>query len=62
MKARHGGGAFSPGIQEAEAGRLLSLRPAYLQTEFQDSLGNAEKPCLENLKDSLNDYQVSGIH
>ena len=42
---------FNPSTQETESGRFLSLRPAYaLQSEFNDSQGYTEKPCLENLK------------
>jgi hypothetical protein len=35
--------AFNPSTQEAEAGGFL----AGLQSEFQDSQGYTEKPCLE---------------
>jgi hypothetical protein len=38
--------AFNPSTREAEAGGFLSLRPAW-STEFQDSQGYTEKPCLE---------------
>ena len=38
--------AFNPSTWDAEAGRFLSLRPAW-STEFQDSQGYTEKPCLE---------------
>jgi hypothetical protein len=38
---------FNPSTREAEAGGLLSLRPAWSQSEFQDSQGYTEKPCLE---------------
>jgi hypothetical protein len=41
---------LNPSTQEAEAGRFLRLRPAWLQTEFQDSQGYTEKPCLEKPK------------
>jgi hypothetical protein len=34
---------------EAEAGGFLSLRPAW-PTEFQDSQGYTEKPCLGKTK------------
>jgi hypothetical protein len=37
---------FNPSTWEAEAGRFLSLRPAW-STEFQDSQGSTEKPCLD---------------
>jgi hypothetical protein len=39
--------AFNPSTREAEAGRFLSSRPSGLQSEFQDSQGYTEKPCLE---------------
>jgi hypothetical protein len=38
---------FNPSTREAEGGRFLSSRPAGLQSEFQDSQGYTEKPCLE---------------
>jgi hypothetical protein len=37
---------FNPNIWEAEAGGFLSSRPS-LQSEFQDSQGYTEKPCLK---------------
>jgi hypothetical protein len=40
--------AFNPSSPETEAGRLLSLRPAGLQSEYQDSYGYTVKPCLES--------------
>ena len=40
--------AFNPSTWEAEAGGFLSSRHAGLQSEFQDSQGYTEKPCLEN--------------
>jgi hypothetical protein len=43
--------AFNPSIWETEAGRYLGLRPRPgLQSEFQDSQGYTEKPCLEKKK------------
>jgi hypothetical protein len=39
---------FNPSTQEAEGGRFLS-QPG-LQSEFQDSQGYTEKPCLEKTK------------
>jgi hypothetical protein len=42
--------AFNPSTWEAEAGGFLSLRPAGLQSEFQDSQGYTEKPYLEKTK------------
>jgi hypothetical protein len=41
--------AFNPSTREAEAGGSLSSRPAW-STEFQDSQGYTEKPCLEKQK------------
>jgi hypothetical protein len=38
--------AFNPSTWEAEAGRFLSSKPG-LQSEFQDSQGYTEKPCLK---------------
>jgi hypothetical protein len=46
--------AFNPSTREAEAGRFLSLRPAYLQSELQDSQGYTEKPCLKKTKTKTN--------
>jgi hypothetical protein len=37
---------FNPSTREAEAGRFQSSRPAW-STEFQDSQGYTEKPCLK---------------
>ena len=42
--------AFNPSTWEAEAVRFLSSRPAWSTSEFQDSQGNTEKPCLEKQK------------
>jgi hypothetical protein len=41
--------AFNPSTWEAEAGGFLSSRTAWF-TEFQDSQGYTEKPCLEKQK------------
>jgi hypothetical protein len=41
---------FNPSTWEAKSGRFLSSRPAWLQSEFQDSQGYTEKPCLEKTK------------
>jgi hypothetical protein len=42
---------FNPSTPETEAGRFLSSRPAWaIQSEFQDSQGYTEKPCLEKPK------------
>jgi hypothetical protein len=38
---------FNPSTREAEAGRFLSWGQPGLQSEFQDSQGYTEKPCLE---------------
>jgi hypothetical protein len=42
--------AFDPSTWEAEAGGFLSLIQPGLQSEFQDSQGYTEKPCLEKPK------------
>jgi hypothetical protein len=42
--------AFNSSTWEAEVGGFLSLRPAWLQSEFQDSQGYTEKPCLKKKK------------
>jgi hypothetical protein len=42
--------AFSPSTREAEAGGFLSSRPAWSTSEFQDSQGYTEKPCLKKKK------------
>jgi hypothetical protein len=47
---------FNPSTQEAEAGGFLSLRPG-LQSEFQDSQGYTEKPCLEKQKQQTKQKQ-----
>jgi hypothetical protein len=39
--------AFNPRTREAEAGGFLSSRPVWSQSEFQDSQGYTEKPCLK---------------
>jgi hypothetical protein len=39
--------AFNPSTWEAEAGGSLSSRQPGLQSEFQDSQGYTEKPCLK---------------
>ena len=38
---------FNPSTREAEVGGFLSSRPACIQSEFQDSQGYTEKPCLK---------------
>jgi len=40
--------AFNSNTWEAEAGGFLSRGQPGLQSEFQDSQGYTEKPCLEN--------------
>jgi hypothetical protein len=45
---------FNPSTWEAEAGGFLSLRPAGLQSEFQDSQGYTEKPCPIKTKQNKN--------
>ena len=44
------GHAFNSSTQEAEAGGFLSLGQPGLQSEFQDSQGYTDKPCLEKQK------------
>jgi hypothetical protein len=39
--------AFNPSTWKAEAGGFLSSSQPGLQSEFQDSEGYTEKPCLE---------------
>jgi hypothetical protein len=53
---------FNPSTWKAaaEAGIFLSLRPACLQSEFQDSQGYTEKHCLEKKK-SCDPCKVRGI-
>ena len=41
-----------PALWEAEAGRFLSSRSAWSKSEFQDSQGSTEKPCLEKKPNS----------
>jgi hypothetical protein len=43
---------FNPSTSEAETGGFPSSRPAWstVQSEFQDSKGYTEKPCLEKKK------------
>jgi hypothetical protein len=42
--------AFNPSTWEAEAGRLLSSGQPGIQSEFQNSQGYTEKPCLKKKK------------
>jgi hypothetical protein len=44
--------AFNPSTQEAGAGRPLNSRSVY-RSEFRDSQGYTEKPCLEKQTASL---------
>ena len=46
---------FNPSTWEAEAGRFLSSRTAWLQSEFQVSQGYTEKPCLGKPNNNNND-------
>jgi hypothetical protein len=45
--------AFDPSTWEAEADRFLSSRQPGLQSEFQDSQGYTEKPCLKKKKKKI---------
>jgi hypothetical protein len=42
--------AFNPSTREAEAGGFLSSRPAWSQSEFQDSQDYTENPVSKNQK------------
>jgi hypothetical protein len=42
--------AFNPSTWQAEAGGFLSSSQPGLQSEFQDSQGYTEKPCLQKPK------------
>jgi hypothetical protein len=42
--------AFNPSTWEAKAGGFLSSMPAWSTSEFQDSQGYTERPCLEKPK------------
>jgi hypothetical protein len=44
----------NPSTWEAEAGGFLNSRPPGLQSEFQESQGYTEKPCLEKKKPNQN--------
>jgi hypothetical protein len=62
--------AFNPNTWEAEVGRFLSSRPSCLQSEFQDSQGYTEKPCLKKQNKQTNKqilqegsgFEVGGYH
>jgi hypothetical protein len=45
--------AFNPSTWEAEAGGFLSSGQPSLESEFQDSQGYTEKPCLEEKKNVM---------
>jgi hypothetical protein len=45
---------------EAEAGEFLSWRPAW-STEFQDSQGYTEKPCLKKSKKNYKIFRKSSV-
>jgi hypothetical protein len=49
---------FNPSTREAEAGGFLSSRPAWLQSEFQDSQGYTEKPCLKKTKNKNKNTKI----
>jgi hypothetical protein len=53
--------AFNPSTWEAEAGRFLSSKPAW-STEFQDSQGYTEKPCLEKQKKKKKKKKKDLVH
>jgi hypothetical protein len=43
--------AFNPSTQEAEAGVISEFKPSLIyKSEFQDSQGYTEKPCLKKPK------------
>jgi hypothetical protein len=46
--------AFNPSTWEAEAGGFLSSRLSGLQSEFQDTQGYTEKPCLKKTNKQTN--------
>jgi hypothetical protein len=54
--------AFNPSTQEAEAGRSLSLRPAWCISEFQDSQGYTEKLCLKKLRQTNKNQNKTELH
>jgi hypothetical protein len=41
---------FNPSTWEAETGGFLRSRPTWSKSEFQDSQGYTEKPCLKTNK------------
>jgi hypothetical protein len=55
---------FNPSTWEAEKGALLSLRPVWSTSEFQDSQGYTEKPYLgkqTNKKKNNNCFRNKGL-
>jgi hypothetical protein len=53
--------AFNPSTWEAEAGGFLSSRPAWSTSEFRDSQGYTEKPCLKKTKTNKTQELSSSI-
>jgi hypothetical protein len=51
---------FNPSTREAEAGGFLSSRQPGLQSEFQDSQGYTEKPCLKKPKEEEEEEEGEG--
>ena len=54
--------AFNPSTWEAEAGGFLSSRPAWSTSEFQDSQGYTEKPCLVKKQKTVFIYVCAGAY
>jgi hypothetical protein len=54
--------AFDPSTREAEAGGFLRSRPAWSTSEYQDSQGYTEKPCLEKPKKKKKEKKKSELH
>jgi hypothetical protein len=50
--------AFNPSTQEAETG-LWVWGQSGLQSEFQDSQGYTEKPCLKKQKEKKKDFSTA---
>jgi hypothetical protein len=50
--------SFNPSTWETEAGGFLSSGQPGLQSEFQDSQGYTEKPCLEKQKQKQTNKQT----
>ena len=51
---------FNPRNWEAEAGRFLSSRTAW-STEFQDSHGYTEKPCLKTKQNQMHNCVIFAL-